>query len=209
MTSVGRRPSLVLTFTRDVTFVQPGYPISSTPKTLSRQNQTLSHSNFTISFQTKRHWDYFLPQTQNNLEWILSWRNRQPLSSECLLKMQTVIYSETLLPRPHVILTYTTLCLFTIVKNWSKKQRGWSMQEKLNYKYHIKFWTNSAWCTMLHFAPFLSYSFYCLVKWNKKVKGLNKTTSCKPFWNSKCYEFYIYRWIYCQHNYPSYVQLPK
>jgi hypothetical protein len=37
MTSVGRRPSLVLTFTRDVTFVQPGYPISSTPKTLSRQ----------------------------------------------------------------------------------------------------------------------------------------------------------------------------
>jgi hypothetical protein len=38
MTSVGRRPSLVLTFTRDVTFVQPGYPISSTPKTLSRQN---------------------------------------------------------------------------------------------------------------------------------------------------------------------------
>jgi hypothetical protein len=37
MTSVERRPSLVLTFTRDVTFVQPGYPISSTPKTLSRQ----------------------------------------------------------------------------------------------------------------------------------------------------------------------------
>jgi hypothetical protein len=43
MTSVGRRPSLVLTFTRDVTFVQPGYPISSTPKTLSRQKWLLSN----------------------------------------------------------------------------------------------------------------------------------------------------------------------
>jgi hypothetical protein len=44
MTSVERRPSLVLTFTRDVTFVQPGYPISSTPKTLSRQKIPMARS---------------------------------------------------------------------------------------------------------------------------------------------------------------------
>jgi hypothetical protein len=62
---------------------------------------------------------------------------------------------------------------------------------------------------LLHFAPFLSYSFYCIVKWNKKVKGYNKTKSCKPFQNTKCYEFCIYRWIYIQHNYPRYMQLPK
>jgi hypothetical protein len=48
-------------------------------------------------------------QTQNNLEWKLFWRNRLPPSSVWFLKMQTVIHSETLLPRPHVILTYTTL----------------------------------------------------------------------------------------------------
>jgi hypothetical protein len=59
-------------------------------------------------------------QTQNNLEWIMFWRNRLSPSSEHLLRMQTVIYSETLLPRSEVILNYTTLCLFTTVKNWSK-----------------------------------------------------------------------------------------
>jgi len=36
-------------------------------------------------------------------------RNRLSPSSECLLKMQTVNSSETLLPRAHVSLTYTTL----------------------------------------------------------------------------------------------------
>ena len=85
-------------------------------------HQTLSQSNFMTSFQSKRHWDCFLAQTQNNLEWILFWRNRLAPSSEHLLKTQTVIYSRTLLPRSHVILNYTTLCLFTTVKNWSKKQ---------------------------------------------------------------------------------------
>ena len=38
-------------------------------------------------------------QTQNILEWILFWRNRLPPSTEHLLKTQTVIYCETLLPR--------------------------------------------------------------------------------------------------------------
>ena len=44
---------------------------------------------------------------------------------------------------------------------------------------------------LLHFAPHLSYGVYCIVKWNNKVKGCNKTTSCKAFRNAKCYEFYI------------------
>jgi hypothetical protein len=39
-------------------------------------------------------------QTQNNLQWIPFWRNRLPPSSEFLLKMQTIIYFETLLTRP-------------------------------------------------------------------------------------------------------------
>jgi hypothetical protein len=38
-------------------------------------------------------------QTQNNLVWILFWRNRLPPFSECLLNVQTVNSSETLLSR--------------------------------------------------------------------------------------------------------------
>ena len=87
-------------------------------------------------------------QTQNNLEWILFWGNRLSPTSGCLLRMQTVNSSETLLPRSHVILTYTTLCLFTNVKIWSKKPSRWFMQEKLNYKHHSMFWTNAAWCNV-------------------------------------------------------------
>jgi len=148
-------------------------------------------------------------QTQNNLEYILFWENRLPPFSECLLKMQTVNSSETLLPRPHVIQTYTTLCLFTTVKTWSKKPSGWFMQEKLNHKYTLC--SELTWHDVmsLHFAPHLSYAFYCLIKWINKLKGYNITKSCKPFQNAKCYEFYIYRWIYSQQNYPRYMQLPK
>jgi len=47
-------------------------------------------------------------------------KNRLPPSSEHLLKMQRVIYSETLLPRPQVLPTYTTSCLFTTVKHQRK-----------------------------------------------------------------------------------------
>ena len=43
----------------------------------------------------------------------------------------------------------------------------------------------------------------------QESKIYNKIKSCKSFWNAKCYEFYIYRWIYSQHNYPRYMQLPK
>ena len=108
----------------------------------------------------------FLPstQTQNKLEWTLFWRNRLPPSSECLLMMQTVYSSETLLARPHVILTYTTLCLFTTVKNWSKKSTGWFMQEKLNYKCTFCSEPTLHDIMLLHFAPHLSYGLYCLVK---------------------------------------------
>ena len=146
-------------------------------------------------------------QTQNNLEYILFWENRLPPFSECLLKMQTVNSSETLLPRPHVIQTYTTLCLFTTVKTWSKKTSGWFMQEKLNYKYTLCSEPTVHDVMLLHFAPHLSYGFYYLAKRTTKY---NITKSCKPFWNAKCYELYICRWIYIQHNYPRYMQLhPK
>ena len=134
---------------------------------------------------------------------------RKHPSSQCLLKMQTVNSSETLLPRPHVILTYTTLCLFNTVKTWRKNLVDGSCR---------KIWiTSTTVCSeatlhdvmLLHVAPHLSYCIHCLVKWNNKVKAQNKTKSCKPFRNAKCYEFYIYRWIYSQHNYPRYMQLPK
>ena len=91
----------------------------------------------------------------------------------------------------------------------SKQKTQWTfMQEKLNYKYHIMFWTNTAWCNVAALCTPSELRFILPVKWNK-VKGYNKTKSCKPFQNAKCYEFYIYRWIYCQHNYPRYMQLPK
>jgi hypothetical protein len=50
----------------------------------------------------------------------------------------------------------------------------------------------------LHFAPILCYSFYYLVKWNNKVKGCTYIKSCKPFWNAKCWEFYICRYTTTQ-----------
>ena len=56
----------------------------------------------------------------NKLEWILFWRNILPLSSESLLKTQTVNYPETLLPTLHVIQTLTILRLLTTVKTWRK-----------------------------------------------------------------------------------------
>jgi len=107
-------------------------------------------------------------QTQNNLEWILFCGNRLSPSSECLLKMQTVNSSETLRPRPHVILTYTTLCLFNTVKNWSKKSSGCFIKKKPIYKY--------TWCSEQtlydilapYFEPHVSYGFYHLVTQTKK-----------------------------------------
>ena len=124
-------------------------------------------------------------ETQNNLEWILFCKNRLPPSSVCFLKMQTVNSSETLLPRPHVILTYTTLFIHHCEK-LKKKPSGWFMQKKLKYRNHIMFWTNIAWCNVTKLPPHLSYSFHCLIKWNNKEKGYNKYKSCKPTWNAKC-----------------------
>jgi len=136
------------------------------------------------------------------------WRNRLHPSSEHLLKMQTIIYSETLLPRPQVLPTYTTSCLFTTVKHRSKKHSGWFMEEKVNYSTTLcseQTVHDVCWCTV-HCSEL---RFVLPVKWNKKVNGYNKTKSCKSFWNAKCYEFYTYGWIYCQHNCPRYMQLPK
>ena len=178
------------------------------PKQLFKPNPVPLQFNDVISIQKTLR---LFPSTQiqNNMEWILFWRDRISPSSECLLKMQTVNSSETLLPRPHVILTNTTLCIFTMLKTWSKNPSGWFMQEKLNYQYTLCSEPTLHDVMLLHFAPHLSYGFYCLIKWNNKIKGYNKTKSCKPFWNAKCYELYICRWIYSQHNYPRYMQLPK
>jgi len=118
-------------------------------------------------------------QTQNNLEWTLFWRNRLPPSSECLLKMQTVYSSETLLARPHVILTYTTLCSFTTVKNWSKKPTVWFMQEKMNCKYHITFWTNTAWHNVATLCTTSELQFVLPCQTKNKVKGYNITKAAR------------------------------
>jgi hypothetical protein len=68
--------------------------------------------------------------------------------------------------------------------------------------------TNTAWCMLLHFDPLLCYSVYCIIKWNKKVKGFNKTKSCKQFWNAKYWDLHI-EMVYSQHNYSRYMQLPN
>ena len=87
-----------------------------------------------ISFQSKRHWHCFLPQTQNNLEWILFWRIRTisifrvpPEDGNSKFLWNTATQT-TCYPNLH------PLCLFTTVKTWSKKPSAWFMQEKLNYK---------------------------------------------------------------------------
>jgi len=134
--------------------------------------------------------------TQNNLEWILFWGNR--LSPECLLKMHTVNSSETLPPGPHVILTYTTLCLFTTLKTWSKKPSGWFMKEKLYYKYTLCSEPTLHDVMLLHFAPQLSYGFYYL------VKRTTPKTKMKQIWqlhlplnmtNSSSYYFSQHTWF--------------
>ena len=118
-------------------------------------------------------------QTQNNLEWTLFWRNRLPPSSECLLKMQTAYSSETLLARPHVILIYTTLSLLITVKTWSKKRSGWFMQEKMNCKYHIMFWTNTAWHNVAALCTTSELRFVLPCQMKNKVKGYNITKAAR------------------------------
>jgi hypothetical protein len=59
-------------------------------------------------------------QTPHHLVWTLFWINMLPLSSDSLLKTQAVYFSDTLLPRPHVILTQTILFFFTTVKTLGK-----------------------------------------------------------------------------------------
>jgi len=118
-------------------------------------------------------------QTQNKLEWTLFWRNRLPPSSECLLKMHTVYSSETLLARPHVILIYTTLSLLITVKTWSKKPTGWFMQEKMNCKYHIMFWTNAAWHNVAALCTTSELWFVLPCQMKNKVKGYNITKAAR------------------------------
>ena len=87
-----------------------------------------------------------------------------------------------------------------------QKTSWWFTQEKLNYKYHIMFWTNTdvGCCTLHHICIPVSTALS-----NETIKAYSKIKSCKPFLNAKCYQFYIYRWIYSQYIYPRYMQLPK
>jgi len=76
------------------------------------------------------------------------------------------------------------------------KTSGRFILENMNYVYHTYMSLANKALMSLYFGSLLSYSFYYLVKWNKKVKGYNNIKSCKPLWNSKCWVFYICRWIY-------------
>ena len=113
-------------------------------------------------------------QTQNNLHWILFWRKRLPLFSDHLLKMETGISSETLLPRPQVLPTYTTSYLFTTVKHRSKKHSGCFMEEKVNYSTTLcsEQTVHDVCCCTVHCSEL---QFVPPVNWNKEVKGYNKT----------------------------------
>jgi len=77
--------------------------------------------------------------------------------------MQTRNSSETLLPRPHVILTKKPLFIHHCEK-LKHKTSGRFMQENLNYKYTLCSEPTLHDVMLLHFAPDLSYGFYCLVK---------------------------------------------
>ena len=89
-----------------------------------------------------------------------------------------------------------------------RKHSGLFMEEKVNYSTTLcsEQTVHDVCCCTVHCSEL---RFVLPVKWNKIVNGYNKTKSCKPFWNTKCYVFYTYGSIYCQHNYPRYMQLPK
>jgi len=99
--------------------------------------------------------------------------------------------------------------VFTTVKKWSQKlvdgsyKKNWIMSTTLSSEPTLHD------VMSLYFATYLNYGFHYLVRWSNKVKGYNKTKNWKPFQKAKSYELYIYRWIYSQHNYPRYMQLPK
>ena len=155
-----------------------------------------------------RNWDCFLPQRHKKTWNAFCSGETDYLLLQCLLKMQTVNSSETLPPRPHVTLPYTTLFTHhceTEAKNIAEGscRKNWITRTTLCSEQTLHD------VMLLYFAPHLSYGFYCLIKGNNKVKGYNNTNTCNPFWNANCYQFYTYRWIYSQHNYPRYTQLPK
>ena len=156
-----------------------------------------------------RNWDCFLPQRhKKNFECILFWRNRlspssvppEDANSKFLWNTAT---QTTCYPTLHHIM-FTHHCE-TEAKNIAEGscRKNWITRTTLCSEQTLHD------VMLLYFAPHLSYGFYCLIKGNNKVKGYNNTKTCNPFWNANCYQFYTYRWIYSQHNYPRYTQLPK
>jgi len=88
-----------------------------------------------LLFHTKPHptsisWHHFNP---NGIENVSFPTDTKPSGMDTVPNKQTTSISrqppedtssispETLLPRPHVILTQTTLCFYTTVRTWSKK----------------------------------------------------------------------------------------
>ena len=87
-----------------------------------------------------------------------------------------------------------------------KQKTQWIVHAgKTELQVHIIFWTNiDIGCRTLQFPLPHQIKEEC-----KRIEVIYiKTKSCKQFSNEKYYAFYIYRWIYIQHNYPRYMQLP-
>jgi len=125
--------------------------------------------------------------TPNHLVLILFWINILLSSSDNLLKTQAVYSFETLVPRSHVILTYTILCFFTTMKTWSKDLQNISDNNVAgsyweNWMTSITLFSLPTQYLMLQcFAPLPHYSFLYFTKWNKKGKRYNKFKTSRPF----------------------------
>jgi hypothetical protein len=116
------------------------------------------------SFESKRHCDCFLPH-RHKITWNGSCTEETDyLHLECLLKMQTVNSSETLLPRPR----YPNLNHMMFIHHCEnlKQKTQWMVhagKTELQVPHYV---LNQHWCMLLQLAH-LHYSFYCLVKWTK------------------------------------------
>jgi hypothetical protein len=98
------RTGVVLNTTTKLYFYRMWYRISYFQNYYSLPNPIPLHDIISIRKALKL---CTSTQTPNHLVWILFWTNILPPSSDSLLKTQTMYSYETLLPRPHVILTKT------------------------------------------------------------------------------------------------------
>ena len=180
-----------------------------------------------LLFHTKPHptsisWHHFNPKGTENVSFPT---DTKPSGMDTVPNKQTTSISrqppedtsstfpQTLLPRPHVILTQTTLCFYTTVRTWSK-----NLKNIIDKSVDGSCWENwmisvTLFSLRTHFlmpqcfAPLLCYSFFYIPKWNKKGKIHNKIITSRSFWNTKFCEFCICTWIYSKQNCHSYMKL--